>query len=197
MALEMAGLKRRALLAGAGTVLAALAARKFAARDAAAQGTPQPPAPPGVEMRPLSDIVLARPPASLPAVSFATLDGARKTLADYAGRKVILNFWATWCVPCVAELPELDRLAAGGQFTVLAVSADRGGAAVVKPFVASHGIAHATILLDPGSDAAHALLVAGFPTTLLIGADGKLRGTLEGPAAWGDAAPALDKLLGA
>ncbi len=146
-------------------------------------------------MRPLSDIVPSRPPVSLAPVRLLTLDGTPRTLADYAGRPVVLNFWATWCVPCVAEMPELDRLAAAGRFTVLAVSADRGGAEAVRPFAAAHHIAHATLLLDPGNDAVHALNVSGFPTTMLIGPDGKLRGVLEGPANWAGSGPLLSKLL--
>jgi thiol-disulfide isomerase/thioredoxin len=181
-------------LATAGaTLVAALALRKPA--RPAGQGTPDVPDAPPTQMRPLTDMVLARPPTALPDAVFRTLDGAPTRLAAYAGRPMVLNFWATWCVPCVAELPELDRLAATGAFTVLAVSADRGGAAVVGPFAAAHGIRHATILLDPGSQAVHALGVAGFPTTLLVAADGRLRGTLEGPAAWGDAATAIAAIL--
>ena len=95
----------------------------------------------------------------------------------------------------MAELPELDRLAGGGLLAVLAVSADRTGSAVVTPFAKAHGITHATLLLDQGSDAVHALNVAGFPTTLIIGPDGKLRGTLEGPAAWSGAEPAIRALV--
>ncbi len=193
----MTRLTRRAGLAAAGaTLVAALAARKFLGGPAAE--TPPEPAgeQPRVEMRPLSAIVAARPPATLPAVTFRTLDGAAVTLSSYSGRIVVLNFWATWCVPCVAELPELDRLAAQGAMAVLAVSADRGGGAVVAPFAASHGITHASVLLDQGSDAVHALGVAGFPTTLIIGPDGRLRGTLEGPAAWSGAGPAIRALAG-
>ena len=66
---------------------------------------------------------------------------------------------------------------------------------MVKPFLVSHGITHAEVLLDQGSDAVHALQVAGFPTTLIIGPDGKLHGTLEGPAAWGGAEPAIRALV--
>jgi thiol-disulfide isomerase/thioredoxin len=176
----MTHLTRRTWLAAGATVLAGVAARK----PARAQ-----------EMQKLSDIVVAKPPRVLPAVKFLTLDGAAKTLADYAGTPVVLNFWATWCTPCVAELPELDKLAAAGGFAVLAVSVDRGGAATVRPFAASHGITHLTLLTDPGLAASHALDVAGFPTTLLIGADGRLRGTLEGPAAWGGAGAVLKALL--
>ena len=178
-------LTRRGLLAG-GTVLGAL----HGGKPASAQDV----ADPQVEMRPLSAIVSAKPPTALPAATFHTLDGAPVSLSSYAGRIVVLNFWATWCVPCVAELPELDRLAAAGGLAVLAVSADRAGAAAVRPFAASHHIAHATLLLDQGSEAVHALNVAGFPTTLIIGPDGKLRGTLEGPAAWSGAGPAIRAL---
>ena len=189
----MTRLTRRAGLAAAAgaTLVAALAVSKRS--GVLSPATPPDPAgeSPQVEMRPLSAIVAAKPPAALPAVTFRTLDGAAVALSSYAGRVVVLNFWATWCVPCVAELPELDRLAAGGGLAVLAVSADRAGSAVVRPFAASHGIAHATLLLDQGSDGVHALNIAGFPTTLIIGPEGKLRGTLEGPAAWSAAGPAI------
>ena len=182
----MALLTRRTLLAATGTVLAAARWGKPArAQEATA---------PQVDLRPLSAIVRADPPTALPAARFTTLDGAPRTLADYAGKPVVLNLWATWCIPCVAELPELDRLAASG-VVVLAVSADRGGAATVRPFAASHHLDHLTVLLDPGNAAVGALGVAGFPTTLLIGADGRLRGTMEGPAAWGQAGAALAGLM--
>ncbi len=193
----MTRLTRRAGLAAAAgaTLVAAFAARKYAGGPALVT-VAEPARDPQVEMRPLSAIVPARPPAALPAATFRTLDGAAVTLSSYAGRIVVLNFWATWCAPCVAELPELDRLAAGGGLAVLAVSADNGGSAVVRPFAASHGIAHATLLLDQGSDAVHAFNVAGFPTTLIIGPDGKLRGTLEGPADWSGAGPSIRALVG-
>ena len=203
----MALLTRRTLLAATGTVLAAGGLGKLAgwwgvdARQANAQSVHAPSGnaaeadAPQVDMRPLSAIERADPPKTLAPVRFTTLDGAPKTLADYAGRPLVVNFWATWCIPCVAELPELDELAASG-VVVLAVSADRGGAATVRPFVAAHQIRHVTLLLDPGNAAVNALGVAGFPTTLLIGADGRLRGTLEGPAAWGKAGPEIAKLMG-
>ncbi len=175
-------LTRRMLLTAATVSAASLGGKRAGAAE------------PQVDLRPLSDIVPAKPPTVLPAAALTRLDGTRTTLADYAGKPVVLNFWATWCIPCVAELPELDRLAEAGSVHVLAVSADRGGADAVRPFAAAHHLAHLTLLVDPGSDAVHAFGVAGFPTTLVIGADGRLRGTLEGPAAWGDGAAAIARL---
>ncbi len=183
----MAHMTRRRMLAAGATVLGGVTPRKPARADDAG---------PQVGMLPFSDIKRSTPPGTLPAVSFKTLDGSQTTLASFAGKKLVLNFWATWCVPCVAELPELDRLAAtDSDIVVLAVSADRGGANVVAPFIAAHKIAHLRILLDPGSDAVHTLGVAGFPTTLLIDAAGKLRGTLEGPAAWSTGAGAVAEVM--
>ncbi len=178
---------RRALLAAGATLLATAAARKVLAQDGG-DGH--------VAMRPFSEIVRATPPEALPDVHFTTLDGAPRRLADFAGKPVVLNVWATWCIPCVAELPELDRLAAANPgLAVLAVSVDRGGAAIVKPFLAAHGIAHLTPLLDHRQDGTTALKVVAYPTTLLIGPEGRLRGRLEGPAAWAGGAPAIAALM--
>jgi thiol-disulfide isomerase/thioredoxin len=196
----MALLNRRTVLGGAVLCVAAVAAGAtlvgtFSARKPAEDDATMDPE----AMRPLSDIVKLDPAETLPPINFKTLDGADVTLAKFKGRPVVLNFWATWCGPCVKEMPELDRLASAqgpGGIAVLAVSADHGGAAVVRPFVAAHGIDHATILLDAGSDAVHALRLNGFPTTLIIDRDGKLRGRLEGPAAWGQAAGAVRGLTG-
>jgi thiol-disulfide isomerase/thioredoxin len=155
---------------------------------------PQEPAPD--EFRPLADIE-AVSPAPLPAVAFKTLDGAPVALAAYKGRPVLLNFWATWCGPCVKEMPALDRLAATqgpGGIAVLAVSADRTGAAAVRPFMAAHDIGHVTVLLDQDSDAVHALGLAGFPTTLIVDGAGHERGKLEGPARWDEAAARIRAL---
>jgi thiol-disulfide isomerase/thioredoxin len=171
------------LAAGGATLLAGLNARN-SARAAA------------VDLKPSSAIVPVRPPGVLPDLSFKTPTGKPVGLAEFRGHPVVLNFWATWCVPCVAELPELDRLAASGALTVLAASADRRGMEVVGPFLAKHPLPHLTVLLDPASDAAHAVEVVGFPTTLIIDATGRLRGRLEGPAAWSGAGETVRKLTG-
>jgi thiol-disulfide isomerase/thioredoxin len=178
--------------AGAATVVGVVAWRKPASVP-----PPDSDAPDGVAMRPLSDIERVSPPGALPDVACPTLDGASKHLVgDWRGRIVVLNFWATWCIPCVAELPALDRLAAEEPgFAVLAVSADRAGADVVSPFLKAHGIAHLTTLLDPHMAVGQTFGVAGFPTTLVIDPSGRLRGRLEGPADWAAAAATIRSMV--
>ena len=174
---------RRSLLAAAGTLLAGAVAGKylFDARAGAqnqAQAGPQP--------QPVT-AVRAHPPVAAPPLHFTTADGATRSLSDYAGRVVVLNFWATWCVPCVSEMPALDALAgraAGAGIAVLAVSLDHGGATAVQPFYAGHGIRNLPLLLDPHSDAMMALRLEGIPTTLVIDRAGREVARIEGPVLW-------------
>ena len=123
-------------------------------------------------------------------LSFTTGDGEARTLADYAGKGIVLNLWATWCVPCVREMPALDDLAklvAGDGIVVLPVSSDRGGAATVRRFYSEHGINNLPVLLDPMGNMARSLSVHGIPTTLLIDHTGQEVGWLEGSADWSSA----------
>jgi thiol-disulfide isomerase/thioredoxin len=174
-------LGRRAVLGAAATLLSALAARNSARAE-------------DVELHSPDSIVPVTPPAALPDMNLHTLAGADVVLKAYFGKPMVLNFWATWCVPCVAELPELDRLAATPDMTVLAISADRTGAAAIEPFLRKHPLTHAVLLLDPASDAVHAVQIVGFPTTLIIDAGGRLRGRMEGPVQWSVAAAAVRRL---
>lgn len=167
--------KRRAVLAAALTLPVALAPRKPRA------------ATPG-----LSDLgrLQRTDGAAVPELRFSTADGTVRTLADYAGQGVVLNLWATWCVPCVAEMPALDalaRLVAGDGVAVLALSSDRGGAPPVERFYRDKNIQTLPVLLDPRGDAARAVGARGIPTTLLIDRAGKERGRLEGAADWASA----------
>jgi len=124
-------------------------------------------------------------PSPAPQAGF-TANGKPTSLADFRGRVVLLNFWATWCGPCVAEMPSLDRLEAalGGQdFIVIAVSEDRNPA-VVEPFFAEHKIQHLSLFHDPGGALASAFGIRGLPTSAVIDTKGNVVGRIEGPAEW-------------
>lgn len=128
-------------------------------------------------------------PQAVANVRFAGADGRRMTLEDFRGRVVLLNVWATWCVPCRTEMPTLDALQAelgGPDFEVLALSIDRAGPEAVRRFFDEIGIANLKIFVDETMLSATALRSFGLPTTLLIGRDGREIGRLVGPAEWND-----------
>ncbi|MDH3472664.1 MAG: TlpA family protein disulfide reductase [Rhodospirillales bacterium] len=133
------------------------------------------------------NFTLLNPPAPAPQTAFTDAAGQARRLGDFAGRVVLLNFWATWCAPCVRELPTMDRLQArlGGEgLAVVAVSWDRGGLAVVEPFLAELGIEHLDIYLDTPGRTGPEFGVRGLPTTFLIDRQGRMVGGMEGPAEW-------------
>lgn len=126
-------------------------------------------------------------PKPIPDLSFVDGDGRRVDLADFKDRFVLLNLWATWCGPCVKEMPSLDRLQAqlgGDSFQVVALSLDRGGRNAVEPFYARTGVTHLALYLDPGSAAMKALALRGLPTTLLVDPEGRELGRVEGAVEW-------------
>ncbi len=127
------------------------------------------------------------PLAPAPGAAFQDADGRATSLQAFRGRVVLLNFWATWCAPCIREMPSLDRLQAklGGEgLKVVAVSEDFTGLEVVVPFFKRLGLANLEVYLDPDGALSRAVGVAGLPTTLLIDREGRLLGGLEGPAEW-------------
>lgn len=128
-------------------------------------------------------------PQDVPDVRFVTEDGTRKSLEDFHGRVILLNVWATWCPPCVKEMPTLDALqgALGGPgFEVVALSIDKAGPGVVREFFDRIAVKHLKMYVDETMLSFTALRVVGLPTTLLINADGKEIGRLIGPAVWDD-----------
>ena len=170
----MIRVKRRPVMAGL-TLLAALASRK----PMAAAGLPD-----------LSRWTPA-PGKPLPEFKWTDAAGAEHTAAELAGQGIVINFWATWCVPCVAEMPALDDLArqlARDKVAVLALSSDRGGAAAVERFYRDKGIRTLAVVLDPRGDAARAFGSRGIPTTVVVDRRGQERGRLEGAADWASAA---------
>jgi len=128
-------------------------------------------------------------PRPLPSIQFMDDTGRRLTSEDFRGKVVLLNFWATWCLPCREEMPALDRLQAtlgGKDFEVVAVSIDKGDKAIsaVKVFYRDVGIRHLRIYQDPTGDAGFEVGMVGIPTTLLLDREGKELGRMSGPAKW-------------
>jgi thiol-disulfide isomerase/thioredoxin len=124
-------------------------------------------------------------PLPAPALHFTDRSGKDVSLADFRGKFLLVNLWATWCAPCLEEMPSLERLQAKlGGVTILAVSEDRRGAELVDPFVAKHGLEKLAIYLDPKNEAPRALKVGGLPTSYLIDRDGRILGDLAGAAEW-------------
>ena len=182
----MRGVSRRLLLAAGGTLAAGLAARK----------------PRAAELDPLSQVLkLVSPPVRLPDIAFQTADGTLHHLSDFKGHGMVVNLWATWCAPCVAELPALSTLShalAPQDIAVLPLSSDRGGAKAVRAFFDAHDITGLPVLLDPKGAATEAWGAAGIPVTVIIDRNGMERARLEGPADWAtpEAAALVRRLVG-
>ena len=139
----------------------------------------------------LANYVEAKELKPVPAVRFMDASGRVMTLEDFRGRVVVLNLWATWCTPCVAEMPMLDRLQqqlGEEDAIVLALSIDRGGQEAVEEFYGKTGVSHLKVFVDPTMRAQSDLGIIGLPTTLIIDREGRERGRLVGPAEWDDAA---------
>jgi thiol-disulfide isomerase/thioredoxin len=129
--------------------------------------------------------------------SFRDAAGADRTLADFKGRTVLLNLWATWCAPCRKEMPDLAQLQkdlGGEDFEVLALSLDIKGADASAAFLKQTGAGNLALYTDANSASLAALQALGLPVTILIDRDGKEAGRLLGPANWAsDEAKALIK----
>jgi thiol-disulfide isomerase/thioredoxin len=131
--------------------------------------------------------VMHEAPRPLPEITFEDGNGDALTLADLRGKTVLLNIWATWCGPCRAEMPTLDRLQAalgGAAFEVVALSIDRAGTGVVRRFFDEIGISHLRLFIDETGGALRTLKVFGLPATILVGTDGRELARLLGPAEW-------------
>jgi thiol-disulfide isomerase/thioredoxin len=142
------------------------------------------------------------PPREMPPIDFVNGDGVRLGVADFAGKIVVLNLWATWCAPCVREMPALDRLQAargGPDLEVVAVSFDRKGVPVVDQFFTRRKIDHLAIYVDKFVKTFRAIKLKALPTTYILGRDGRALGVLAGPAEWDspEALALIDHYLGA
>ena len=139
----------------------------------------------------IAALSLAAQSRPLPALSFAGPDGKSLTLEDFRGRDILVNLWATWCVPCRQEMPALDRLQAelgGGDFEVVAINIDTARLERPKAFLNEIGVKSLRFYSDSKADVFQVLKqdgkVLGLPTTILVGRDGCEIGTMAGPAQW-------------
>jgi thiol-disulfide isomerase/thioredoxin len=133
------------------------------------------------------DISVFDQPRALPEVRFQDDQGRDLTLGDFRGRVVVLNVWATWCVPCRKEMPTLDRLQArlgGKNFLVVALSLDRKGVEAVRGFYQEVGVENLAIYVDPSGRGSRGLGLPGVPTTLLIDQEGREVARKMGEAEW-------------
>lgn len=155
----------------------------------------KPAAPPASAANPLATgdmvtFVFKKSPDAVPMFKFEDETGAERSLADWKGKVVLLNLWATWCAPCRKEMPALDRLQkefGSSQFEVVAISVDRQGAAASKKFLQETKTEHLKLYIESTSRSVGTLRAAGLPTTILIDTEGREVGRLAGPAEWDSA----------
>lgn len=145
---------------------------------------------------------VANPPEKIDELGFKGPDGADLTLASFAGKTLLVNLWATWCVPCRTEMPTLDRLQAAkgsDKFQVVAINLDLNNSERARAFLSDTGVKNLAFYADPTNSVLAKMkkrgLAFGLPTTLLFDAKGCRLGVMTGPAEW-DSADA-SALLGA
>lgn len=141
----------------------------------------------GLNKGPMAALLVRPKPLDLPDLAFADKDGKPKSLAGFSGKIVLLNIWATWCVPCREEMPALDRLETklgGKDFEVVAINIDKGGPDKAASFLAETGATHLQLYTDPSGKLFSTLKAVGMPTTLIIDRNGKEIARLIGPADW-------------
>ncbi|MBO0710701.1 MAG: redoxin family protein [Acetobacteraceae bacterium] len=153
------------------------------------------------ELESIARLVPTDPPKPMPEIGFADAGGKPHTLTEFRDHGMVLNLWATWCMPCIAEmaaLAALSRTLAPDDIAVLPLSSDRGGVDAVKRFYAAHEITALPVLIDQKGAAVAALGASGIPTTIIVDKQGRERARLEGAANWAtpEAAQKVRSLVG-
>ncbi len=139
----------------------------------------------------LSSLEADPAPKALPAVVFLDAQGRQRTLAAFEGHVVVLNLWATWCVPCARELPALGRLAAaleGDAVTILAVNVGHDDAAATALFLRAHGAGNLAVYRDPDLSLLQVFGAQGLPFSVIVDAGGREIARALGPIRWDDPA---------
>lgn len=133
-------------------------------------------------------------PAPAPNLVFFADGGTPKKLADFKGRTVLVNLWATWCIPCRQEMPALDKLEGdlgSPKFEVVPINIDQRNPDKPRAFLQEIGVKHLDYFYDQSvnvfQDLKAATPVEGLPVSMLVGADGCALGVINGPADWGSA----------
>ncbi len=147
----------------------------------------------------MTTFVIRQKPRDIPEFEFQDISGTKKTLADWKGKVVLLNLWATWCAPCRKEMPAFDNLKHQldkENFDLVTISIDRGGIEKPQKFFKEIKIKHLELYHDKTARLNAKLNAFGMPTTLLINKEGKEIGRLVGPAEW-DSSDALTLLKAA
>lgn len=133
----------------------------------------------------MEKLVQATEPKPLPEAVLTKGDGSNGSLADYKGKWMVLNFWATWCAPCRTEMPSLDRLqAAMPEIAVVPVATGRNDPERIEKFYAEAGVTSLPILRDPKSQLARPMGVLGLPVTVIVNPEGQEVARLIGGAEW-------------
>jgi thiol-disulfide isomerase/thioredoxin len=135
----------------------------------------------------MHEFILQTPPAPAPDVAFSNGDNATLGFKDFKGKVTLVNLWATWCAPCVKEMPSLQALKqarGGADFDVVTISEDKTARKVVDPFFEKNNLADLPRYTDAESAVGRAFRVRGLPTTMLLDRDGKEIGRFEGGANW-------------
>ena len=125
-----------------------------------------------------------------PGFTLETPTGNSVSLSDYKGKAILLNFWATWCIPCKKELPSMQKLynyLKKDGIEVIAISIDRDKKERVKQYIKDYNLTF-PVLLDPNQKVRKDYFIMGLPTSYLIGGDGKLKGFVSGERVWDSAA---------
>lgn len=134
-----------------------------------------------------AEIVFHETPRAVADERFADRRGRPVAMADFKGKVVVLNIWATWCLPCREEMPSLDNLQAalgGEDFQVVALSIDRTGIREVEYFYKDYDIRNLAIYLDGDRKLYDQLAVGAIPTSLIIDRQGREIGRMIGAATW-------------
>jgi thiol-disulfide isomerase/thioredoxin len=135
----------------------------------------------------MKKLVVHAEPQAVADAPFDTEDGGTATLADYAGKITVVNFWATWCAPCRKEMPmlaELQTELGGDDFEVVTIATGRNSAVAMAKFFEEIGVDNLPLHMDPKQQLAREMAIMGLPITLILNPEGQEIARMRGDADW-------------